>query len=428
MPQFLGGVVGTTAVVNSHRRKAFILPVGVDELTLGQLNRALRDTEFDVAPTSRGEVLARVASIEERAIVVLEWSVDEEAELTRLCADLHAAAPRDRVAVVAMGGAGDHEALLRAIEGPAVDVLVRPFSEGVLVARLRVATRSMERARAAPTPHEALDEALRHGSGEVCVRAGEEVARVHVQAGEIAWAHISSLPSSLADITSLGGIELDADVVQAVKRECRERGTHFMDVLVSWGLIDRERARAALHSFVSGRVKMILDLPGASAIFLPKARGARSAVASRAPLPEPSSGPLSARAPSSISLGPASSTPSPSERPAWLGDLVRAAMRLDGAEHAALVERSKLTCVERAGGELDGRLIWSQVGALGALGAPAEEMIAVAGPRCLVTRVLPRDPSIALFVAFSSAAISIGLARVAVSALVTKQARSSGAD
>lgn len=416
------------AMGNSHRPKASILTVGVDELTLGQLDRALQDTEFGLAEASREEVASRVASTEARAVVLLEWSSDEEADLLRLCAELRAAAPRERVAVVALAGLGDSEALLRAIDGPVADVLARPFSEAVLLARLRVVLRSMESARAAFTPQQALDEALRHGSGEVCVRAGDEVARVHVQAGEIAWAHVSSVPSTLADVTSLGGIELDADVIQAVKRECRERGTHFMDVLVSWGLIDRDRARSALHAFVSGRVRMILDMPGATALFLPKVRGARSSGASRAPLPEPSSGPVSARAPSSLSFGP-SSTNSPSvERPAWIGDLVRAAMRLDGAQHAAAVERRKLTCIERAGDELDGRLIWSQVSALAALGPSAEEMIAVAGPRCVVTRVVTRDPSIALLVAFSSAAVSMGLARVAVSALVTKSARPPGGD
>ncbi|MFO0586186.1 MAG: hypothetical protein U0441_01540 [Polyangiaceae bacterium] len=413
----------TTTIVQNNRAQGIVLAVGVDELTRTQLEWALRNTEFrfDVAP--RGDILARIPPSGERTIVLIEWSASDAEELAALCDDLRAAGPPDRLAVVALGGPGDRSALLRAIDASVSDVVGRPFDEALLLARLRIVASAMARASAF-SPQEALREALDHGEGEVCVRAGEDVARVHVRSGEIAWAHVSSVPSTFADVTSLAGISLEPDVVEAVKRECRERGVHFMDVLVSWGLIDRERARAALHAFVTRRVQMILDLPGATALFLPK-RSPPSGNVPRVASPEPSSpGPASMRAPASLSLGPGSSPP---ERPTWIGELVRAAMRLDGALCAAAIELRKVTCVERAGEDLDGRLVWSQVSALASLGPEAEEMLAVSGPRCVVTRVIARDPSMALLVSFASANVSIGLARVAVAGLLSRMASPQGA-
>lgn len=407
----------TTTIVQNNRIQGIVLAVGVDELTRTTLDWALRNTEFRFDIASREDVLARVSDLAlgsasgERTIVLIEWSASDEDALLAFCDELRALVPPDRLAVVALGGPGDQAALLHAIERSVTDVVGRPFDEVLLLARLRLVIASMMRA-SSMSPQEALREAIHHGDGEVCVRAGQDVARVHVRSGEIAWAHVSSVPSTFADITSLGGLSLEPDVLDAVKRECRERSVHFMDVLVSWGLIDRERARAALHAFVTSRVQMILDLPGAVALFLPK----HPPQSARPSSPDPvSPGPSSVRAP--LSFGPSSSPP---ERPAWIGDLVRAAMRIEGAVCAAAIERSRVTCVERAGGDLDGRLVWSQVSALASLGPEADEVLASSGPRCVVTRVLPKDPSMALLVSFASSRVSIGLARAAVAGLLAR--------
>lgn len=404
-----------------------VLVVDVDELTLGRVKAAVRGTEFAVDEVSREEALDRVQSEEARVILLLEWDEEGAAEQARLCETLREVARADRFYVVALGGPADHAALLRATEGPANDALSRPFDGDLLLVRLRQAVRVMQSAAVVITPHDALDEALRHGSGEVCVRSGDTVARIHVQSSHIVWANVSSAPATIEDVAAHGGVRLDADLIAAVKEECRATGAHFMDVLVQWGLIEQDRAREAVRSFVTERVKLILELPDAMALFLPRTR------------PQPHSERLRFRASEipSLRIPNATSTsnflldpPAPESRRApvlsliALADIVAAAMQIEGAIGAAVLERGTGACLHHAGAELDTQVAWSQVSALAALGPGAEEVLAAAGERCFVTRPLRGTPSLMLFVSLASAQTTLGLARLSIAAITAQRAPS----
>jgi CheY-like chemotaxis protein len=402
-----------------------VLAVDVDELTLGRVRAAVRETEFAVTACSREEALDWVQAKEARVILLLEWSEEEAAEGVRLCEALRRVARIDHLYIVALGGPADHAALLRATAGPTNDALSRPFDGDLLLLRLRQAVRVMRSATAAITPRDALEEALQHGSGEVCARSGATVARIHVQGGHIVWANVSSVPATMEDVAARGGVSLDADLVAAVKEECRAAGAHFMDVLVQWGVIEQDRAREAVRSFVTDQVQRILELPDAMALFLPRSR------------PQAHNERLRFRASEIPSLRPpnVSSTgtflvepPPPESRRApalslfALSDIVEAAMRTEGAIGAAVLERGTGACLHHAGAELDTQIAWSQVSALAALGPGAEEVLASAGERCFVTRPLRNTPSLMLFVSLASSLISLGLARAAIAAVAAQRA------
>ncbi len=157
------------------------MAVDVDELTLGRVSAAARGTEFAVEALSYEVALERVRTAEIPVILLLEWTAADAAERVRLCESLRRAAGADGFYIVALGGPADHAALRCAAEGPADDALSRPFNADLLLVRLRQSVRAMRQATAMITPAHALDEALAHGSGEVCVRSGDTVARLHVE-------------------------------------------------------------------------------------------------------------------------------------------------------------------------------------------------------------------------------------------------------
>ncbi len=165
----------TTAPSIQDRLAASVMAVDVDELPLGRLRVALRGTEFAVGRVSREEILGRVSSEEAPVILLLEWADEGVAERVALCHALRRSARTERFYIVALGGPADHAALLDATEGPANDALSRPFDRELLLVCLRQGVRTMQAAVSAVAPRAALDEALLHGRGEVCVRAGEGI-------------------------------------------------------------------------------------------------------------------------------------------------------------------------------------------------------------------------------------------------------------
>ncbi len=231
-----------------------------------------------MAPTSRCDRCPRRAPwISARAeeaplIVLLAWNDGQEAEQARLCRALRTIARRGWCYIVALSGLPSPAA--STVMADAVnDVVLRPFGAEVLV-RLRRAQRDLQAPRAAPvTPREALQEALESVSGgEVAVRSGDVVGTIHVQNGFLVWANLSSLPATIEDVVRHAGISIEPDVIAAIREESRATRAHFMDVLVNWSLIEPDHAKEALRAFVAERVKLVLDLPGASALFLPKTR------------------------------------------------------------------------------------------------------------------------------------------------------------
>lgn len=407
---------------------ASVLAVDLDELTMERVKSAVRGTEFTAVGVSPGEALDHVAKADVPVIILLPWSAEQEEELSRLCDALRAATRSDRCYIVALGALSERSVLLHAAEGPANDVLSRPFGGDMLLVRLRQALRAMRGAKLALTPRDALQEALASaGGGEVVVRSGDVAAWIHVQDGHIVWVNVSSVPTTMDDVTRHGGLTLDREALDAVREESRRTGAHFMDVLVRWGLISEERAREAVRTVVDERVKLVLELPEAVGLFLPKVRAQGSRLRFRASeIPSlRDAGRALLRRQMVEALDFSSGGPPPSSRaPALplveIALFVEEAAAVEGAVGAAILDRKTGVCLHHSGIDIDTQIAWSQVSTLAALGPDAGEAVASAGDRCYLARPLLEVPSLVLFVVFSLSETTLGLARIHMASLTSK--------
>lgn len=123
-----------------------------------------------------------------------------------------------------------------------------------------------------PTVASALAEAIaREGGGEVVVRCGDDVGRVYVWRGRIAWAYLTGdrrvLTQSLIEDHGLSAQEL-----REVLEDCKRSGRNFGETLVEWGLMSRENFQEALRRHVADRLRAVLALPDPLAMFVPQAR------------------------------------------------------------------------------------------------------------------------------------------------------------
>jgi putative two-component system response regulator len=123
-----------------------------------------------------------------------------------------------------------------------------------------------------PTVATALAEAIAcEGGGEVVVRCGNEVGRVYVWGGRVAWAYLTGdrrvLTQSLIEDHGLTAHDL-----REVLEDCKRSGRNFGETLVEWGLMSRERFHEALRRHVADRLRAVLALPDSLAMFVPQAR------------------------------------------------------------------------------------------------------------------------------------------------------------
>ncbi len=400
-----------------------VLAVDLDELTLGKVESALRGTELTMAVTSQRDAVERVRVMGDPVIVLLDWSEEQQHERVQLCSALRAVTRPDACYIVALGGPSDQSALSDAMGGAANDVLTRPFGNGMLLGRLRKGLRAMMGAPAPAPARAALEEALRdHRTGEVVIRAGEKVAFIHLQEGQIVWVHVSFLPTTMEDVARQAGAALDPHLVTDVKEECRLTGANFLDVLVRWGVLAEHSAKQALREMVGERVKIALELPDAVALFIPRNRAQSGAFRIRTSeipsLQTPIVAPIGASAgalalPAPPAAREAAST-SQVVTPPEAGWFVHEAMKTEGAMCAALLDRRSGACLFHVGAQMNAAIAWSLVSALAALGPGADEVLAVVGEKCFVTRPLRHASSCALFVALSSSSTTLGFARIAI--------------
>lgn len=393
---------------------ATVLGVELDELTLVKVESALRASELGFAVASRREAVARVQATEGRVVVLLDWSEEREHDRVELCEALRGATRSDRCYIVALGGPSDQSAISRAMGGAANDVLTRPFGDGMLLGRLRKGLRAMEAAGPRASVRATLDEATRdHRTGEVVIRSGDKVAFIHLQEGQIVWAHVSFLPTTIEDVARRAGAALDPSLVTDVREECRLTGANFLDVLVHWGVLDELRAKQALRDMIGERVKVALEMPDAVAFFVPRNRSPSGAFRIRTSEIPQLQVPKTQAGTSQSPPRPDASPPSVAT-PAEAGWFVHEAMKTEGALCAAVLDRRSGACLFHVGAQMNAAIAWSLVSALAALGPGADEVLATLGAQCFVTRPLRHSPSCALFVALSSSSTTLGFARIAI--------------
>lgn len=411
------------------------------------LRRVVRHAGHLVVEAQHGlEVLALLrASSDAPSMYVLDWDLPTltALELCRLLRQHPGGAGWYVLLVSGHSRGGD---LLEALAAGADDVLVRPFRPLEAVARLRVGERVLASHKPRPqTVAAVLREALDSPGGEVVVRRGEVVGRIFVHEARVAWVHISTESSSIESLFADGapgeGTEgLSAGpgaprppgnlaAVRAALEEGRRHGLPFSEVLVERGLIDRAELSRRLRAWLAHKLRQILALSPATALFVPHARRHHGGLSFRLDELLP---------PELVALGPrleAGAAPPPAatgadslfdrpvtgdfrvEQPPALDELLTIDPRLG----AVLVDVGSGRTVARVGEPLDRDLLWATVRYLGAL-ADAREvdsmLVTTGGGHHLVAQV-PGRPRHYLIAVLPPGGASMAAAR----ALLTSVAR-----
>ncbi|MEZ4296403.1 MAG: hypothetical protein R3B70_15635 [Polyangiaceae bacterium] len=248
--------------------RSSVLAVELGEEVEHAVRGAAKGAELTVTRTTVPSAIQRFARDPSPGIVVFEWHNPRVSE--EVCSRLvHGSSP-ERFYAMALALSGEPGSVREALEAPVNDVVFLPVSRELLLVRLQRGVRFMDAARTSRGPRRVLEEALiSEEGGEVAVRAAGVVARVHVRNGAVVWAHLSSAPVKLEDLVIAAGAPNDPELFAALKDECRRTRAHFMDVLVRWGVLTEERARETLRAFTAARLEAVLELPGASAFFIP---------------------------------------------------------------------------------------------------------------------------------------------------------------
>ncbi len=125
---------------------------------------------------------------------------------------------------------------------------------------------------------QALIESMRcETGGEVIVRAGERTGRIYFFRGRVAWVTASSLRSRLTEHLIAKGLANPSDIT-AVFDECRRQGGNFAEMLVAWGLIDRERMRAEMLEYIARAFGQIVEWGPVATLFVPSSREYRGSL------------------------------------------------------------------------------------------------------------------------------------------------------
>lgn len=316
-----------------------------------------------------------------------------------------------RVHVMALSGADRS----RGAPASADEVLRRPVRVDDLATRLRLAARVLARHHDAE-PRTRLLEVLAHArSGELVVAAGEDLARIHVDGGRIAWVHRPRHRPSVRDILELDATVDDATIGAIVEQSYASR-RHFADVAVELGVRTQAEVRASLVRHLTRELGAVLGWTEAKATFIEEQRPSRATFDFDAAELMARETPAAGKTgwPALSDLPPA---PLESVEPALAGvnalvDRIAAVADVSGC--IALDARGGVELAARGSLCGPGELVWELASGFIALGAGATEMLATRqGAAFLVRRVAIDSPVIAI-VEFDPNAMLPGMARVLV--------------
>lgn len=404
----------------SNAESVTVVAVDKDPMVRRLISQSLANTEFD-ARVSEGvdEALALLQGADAPAVVVQPWSTEatDRGPASQL---RRTRAGRAQYTIVTLGP-GEAAALVDAVEAGADDVLIKPFSAESLLSRLRLAARRRASgAQFLASPREALREALESGrGGEVVVRQGDQVGRVHVIDGGVAWATASGGPARVQDIVRHAGVTLDDEVVRALLEECRRTGQHFAEVLVEWSLLDATDARECVRAFIAEQLATMFSWAEAAALFLPSSRSYGAGL--RFAWSEVVGATLVPRAPASVGVNEA-----PPMSLAWLGQatlLVEEIAKIEGVVGAIALDAHSGTAVVSAGDGVDADVAWSLLSALRALGEGGQEVLATRPEAAYVARAIAGGG--ALIARVDLTRTTVGMARLSIQRCA--EARSGGA-
>lgn len=393
-----------------------VAAVGLDPLVVLQIRSIIAASELVLVPSTPEELQqSQPSDFGGRVLIGTRWPSDQA--LMHFCHTVRHAY-QDSSRIVAIAGLPHARPNFHSGVFGVDEVIQRPFG-GDLVRRLREAFTLASDQGQSLHVHGELQRALDTSqTGEVIVRAGSVSASIHVQEGHVVWAHLSTMPTSLQQLVEYAGIKLDNETVAAIIDESQKKGQHFAQVLISWGILEPASGRDALRRFIAERVKHILALPGASALFVPRSKRRQEAFRfQRSELFRTNEFASLASGPAEPVTADAEPSLPPIDALQKLLDEVRSTA---GFIAGAIVERSSGASVLYFGDSIDVDVLWHQYSLLYSLGSDAEDTIATCGQLCFMMRAI-RGAPLFVFATCALNEITVGLARTSLARLFSRE-------
>ncbi|MCP3102860.1 hypothetical protein LZ198_28680 [Myxococcus sp. K15C18031901] len=117
--------------------------------------------------------------------------------------------------------------------------------------------------------HEAVESKL---GGEVVVKSATVSGRIFIVERKVAWAVLTSAGALNFSAVLLQQRLVSREDVALVMAECRKNGGNFCEVLIDWGLVDRDVLRELLRRHIASHLQLLLSLKDAQALFVPQPR------------------------------------------------------------------------------------------------------------------------------------------------------------
>ena len=249
-----------------------VLVADDDALNRDFLQRLLTAHGYEALLAENGQAaLQLLLQSDAPQIALLDWEMPVLDGLD-LCRAIRSDIHERYVHVLMLSGVHPDEHRIQALEAGADDFLPKPYHPDVLLARLRVASRLVERQ---PSSSDrllaALKEAAASGGGDVAVREGDTVGYITFCQGKVSWAYVSQDNSSFFE--QLGEeLKMQAGSVDSVLASCRETGTDFYHELIERGYTSEHELRRAIESWLRRKLEQIFRLSHANVLFLPADR------------------------------------------------------------------------------------------------------------------------------------------------------------
>jgi len=307
-----------------------ILVADKDPVICSLLFHTLKDGGYDIDVVHRGEdALQCLSSHEAPRLALVDWAMPGMPG-TEVCRSLRKTPSGLDAYVFLMGSRQREEDTLEAFDAGADEFITKPFEPKALLARVHAVERRLqsEGSRGSPGLLHLLKEASQGATGEVVVRSKSRLGRVAFHKGKVAWVHVSGGAPLLPFLKRLG---IAAEDARMVMEACSKEHRPYMDTLVQWGLISRERLEEQLREELSARLALLLDSPEISNFFIPGETGFKSSFSYDLSEIEPAhTGPSS---------GPYTGTKISSRPvPVIHGDIIQVVASLGGVESAALID------------------------------------------------------------------------------------------
>lgn len=370
--------------------------------SLAKLVATAATTRFSyVCAVSEDEAFASIEAEAGPSILLVRWATI--APFAKTFAQRWTAIGRG--ALVALLGPSEVEQLPRALASGVDDVVLGPFSAPALLARFEVLSwkASMPSGRKVAA---VLRVALDHpDGGEVIIRSGDDVARVFVVSGSVAWVQDPRDTRPFLETLHDVAPNISREEFLAALEEARQTKKHFGAILVAWGLLSRESFDQGMARSIKNRLDAVLAWPEATAFFAPGQHafsGPTVAIESVMAVRQRSSNSMLIQPPPSVLSGPELRT---------AGKMVSALMGQGGVVGAAVFDETLAVCVAQKGevGEVEGA--WAQINTLAAFGAEAQDALVARGDRWFIARRSTVNPRLVVHAVFDGKQIVIGLAR-----------------